>query len=367
MAGRAPGPKYPDRYDTVGPNYDKWGEQEGYTYDPATDKYKPNQPQTGAPQQQGGKTNAAGLIGLGKHALDAIGSAAIMTEAEKAAALEGLMAGPVAAPVEGGVVIGPTASPVSLSGIGGAGNVILPAAGAIGAYDLLRRDFKKNGAGYLRGVGQGAASGAALGSFFGPPGAAIGGGIGGLVGLGKVAFGHKSTKDYQAERRKALIDKGVTGYADYANQAMLGDEEYWKLHEGQRQNSAGARTDIPDDFTGYDTEGKFGHKGRWYNEAYATTGDMKYLKPEDVWGQEGMFTTFGDDWLGKYSEDERRRISQRLLDEGLLESNKGDIIIHSRNQDRARQLRDEVLGIKPEDEEEEKRGSGAAPLDNPIV
>lgn len=383
MGQRAPGPKTPERYETTGPNYDKWGEQPGYTYDPTTDRYKANQAPAGQPQRPQGKTNAAGLLKLGKHALDASGvtEAATSIPAGFTVAADGMtLVNPVTGAVQVGTAEGGGAlmsdgtivgaategGTFSLSGIGSAGNGILPAAGAVGAYDLARRDFKKNGAGYLRGIGQGAASGAAIGSYFGAPGAGIGAGIGGLIGLGKVAFGHKSTKDYQAERRKALIEQGVTGYEDYANQAALADEEYRREYGHLIENSRGARSDIPDDFIGIDTEGKYGPKGRWINEAFAATGDFKYLQPNDVTGQEGMFSTFGNDWLGKYTEDQRNKIARRLLDEGLLQGDKGDIIIHSKNQDRAKQIRDEIIGVKPE-EEEEDRGEGPAPLDNPIV
>jgi hypothetical protein len=51
------------------------------------------------------------------------------------------------------------------------------------------------------------------------------------------------------------------------------------------------------------------------------------LKAEDVWGGHGLFKTFGDDWLGKYSEDQRRAVSNALLAKNLLTSSKGDIAV----------------------------------------
>lgn len=102
----------------------------------------------------------------------------------------------------------------SLSNIGSAGNAILPAAGAYGAFDLMRRQSKgssDNAKGYLRGGAQGAASGAAIGSYFGPMGAAIGGTVGGVAGLAGAAFGSNKGKDQVARDglRKPLKDAGI--------------------------------------------------------------------------------------------------------------------------------------------------------------
>lgn len=39
----APGPRNPGKYPVaVGPNYNKWGEQQGWNYNPYTDKYTPD-------------------------------------------------------------------------------------------------------------------------------------------------------------------------------------------------------------------------------------------------------------------------------------------------------------------------------------
>ena len=87
----------------------------------------------------------------------------------------------------------------NLSGVGSAGNAILPIAGAVGAYDLFAN--KRKGA---RGALQGATSGAAMGSYFGPMGAAIGGGVGLGAGLLGGALNRKSTKEIEADRWKSI-------------------------------------------------------------------------------------------------------------------------------------------------------------------
>lgn len=347
MAQRAPGPKYPDRYGTVGPNYERWGEQDGYTYDPETDTYKQNQtPAEGQPQ---GKTNAAGLLSLGKKAVEAASAteAASSIPAGFAVAADGVTlinpaTGAVqvgtaeggAAIMSDGAIVGASSSggPLSLSGIGGAGNAILPAAGAIGAYDLLGREFKKNGAGWARGGLQGAASGAAMGSFFGAPGALIGGGVGGLLGLAKVALGHKSTKDYQNERWGAL---GPGGQLAREMNHPENDDHIW------------------------DT-GKYAGQEWTFEKAL----DLAREDPSQFAGVLGNFEAGGDEW-GSIAADKRDEIVRRNIEENNYYSNKGDIIVQDK--DRFRQIRDEVLGKKDDEEDKTSRGEGPADLDNPVV
>lgn len=89
---------------------------------------------------------------------------------------------PVASSMGGGEILADGSvvgeGPFALSGIGGAGNAILPGLGVIGGIDLY-----KTQPGGARGVVQGAASGAAMGSYFGPPGAIVGAVLGGTLGL----------------------------------------------------------------------------------------------------------------------------------------------------------------------------------------
>lgn len=65
------------------------------------------------------------------------------------------------------------------------------------------------------------------------------------------------------------------------------------------------------------------------------------LKPEDVWGGAGMFQTFGSDWLNHYSPDQRKQISQSLIDNGLLGSHKGGIVVT--DADAARTLANQIV------------------------
>lgn len=95
-------------------------------------------------------------------------------------------------------------SAFSMSGIGTAGNALLPVAGAIGTVDTLKR-----GKGGLSGAGEGAASGAAMGSYFGPEGALIGAGVGGVVGGLNKKTGKDKDQQNRDEYRKVLQNAGI--------------------------------------------------------------------------------------------------------------------------------------------------------------
>lgn len=72
--------------------------------------------------------------------------------------------------------------------------------------------------------------------------------------------------------------------------------------------------------------------------------DKNNLTPEDVWGGAGVLQTFGNDWLGKYSGDQRRQISQGLIDNGLIDQKLGDIVIT--DADKAKTIANGILGSK---------------------
>lgn len=378
MSTRAPGPKTPEKYGgQVGPNYDKWGEQPGYTYDPATDRYK----RVGGPSPaQPNQSSAAGLLKLGKGAKTASdlitgGSAASSLPAGYAVASDGTLINASTGAYEVGTAAngGAMMSDGTTVARGGGGGIPIgepSAAGAfaaaVEAYNAFNDINSENRAQAARRVPLAVADV----YLAGIPSLTYG-----LLGLnpttkkiadvalapiskpiewGMQGFGiaNKSTKAYQAQRRKELADREITGYADYDAMTQAQEQEYKEKYKDKIVNDFGARSDIPVDFIGYDTEGKYGEKGRWYNNAYAMSkGDMQHLKAEDVWGSNGVFDTFGSDWLGKFTPDQRRRISERLLEEGVFSSDKGDLVIFGEDQDRAKQIADEIVGNKEEEED----------------
>lgn len=347
------GTMQPTKYPSVGKNYNTFGEVPGYTYNYLNDTYIPQKGAIDAVKQQAGygeekppglleqlapvgaaglafgaakgfSDNPSGFIGgikdgvSGVFGLGGSAPAAATTPVEAATApsigaqIAGSSAAAPAAPnIVGASVTGAeTPGMFSLGGVGSAGNAILPAAGAFGVYDLATNDR-----GPVGGAVEGAASGAAIGSFFGPPGAAIGAGIGGVAGLAKGFFEHKSTKQYEKERWGGLEDKGVAN-ASTAYQANhpQGDSGVWQTGQfaGKKWNFADALTLAKQDPTHF----------------------------QHVYGN---YDTFGSDW-SSYSDAQQKAIVSKLANEGLYKGDHGDVVIT--NEDRARQIKDEILSGK---------------------
>lgn len=201
--------------------------------------------------------------------------------------------------------------PFSLSGIGGAGNYILPAAGAIGMYDVL-----KNDRGPVRGTLQGAASGAAIGSAFPVVGTAIGAGVGGAIGLGKSLLTKKHvTRDLAKKNTQDL-------------QSQFGNDATYQAYvRGMREQSNSAPPDPSKPFAG----------------KYSTWEDYKKagLEAGDLTGVYGNINTFGQDWTN-IDQGKREAVTQALIDNNLYDSRKGEVNITDAN--KARQIYQQVMG-----------------------
>lgn len=180
-----------------------------------------------------------------------------------------------------------------LAGIGGAGNAILPVAGLVGAGDLL---LNKRGKG--RGAIQGAASGAAIGSYFGPQGALIGAGIGGGVGLAKGFLDRETIRD----KAKKNTEKLQGQFKD--------DKTYQAFVRGMREQYNSAAPDPSKPFHG-------GQYATWdeYKKAGLDAGDLTGVKGNLELGPE----------YAKLSHEQRKAVTQGLIDAGLYESRKGEV------------------------------------------
>lgn len=359
----AKGPLQPEKYKglPLGPNYYKYGEQPGFIYDPYSDKYKrdpkaakeyyqsqglmepdPKTPsltstllpiagtagaiygaQALAPELVGawGKSGEAGtgLLGLGKDALGFGGAGASKALGAGTQGATSAATGSVPAPEILGAskVTAPAATEggglLSLGGIGSAGNAILPIAGAFGAYDVLSNDV-----GPVRGGLEGAASGAAIGSYFGPAGAGIGAGIGGLVGLGKSLLDKPSTRDIAKSHTKQLLGQST-------------DDPAWQSYVSAIREQYNAPPPDPSKpFHG-------GQYGTW-NE-YKEAG----LDPNDLTGVYGNLKTFGNEWT-KLNFDQQKAVTQGIIDAGLYDSKKGEVIITDPK--KAQEIKNQVLGKK---------------------
>lgn len=144
--------------------------------------------------------------------------------------------------------------------------------------------------------------------------ATLGIATGGLSEVAKATglLGRKSTKDYQKERWGDLLDRGVAG-AEQAQQANHG-------------NTTGAPS-----------------AGWEQGEAWSFEKALNLTKenPDHFALAYGNLDTFGNDWLGSYTNDQRRAIVSNLAHEGLYAGNKGDIVI--KDKDKAIEIKDKVL------------------------
>lgn len=125
-----------------------------------------------------------------------------------------------------------------------------------------------------------------------------------LAGLGD----HESTEDERKRRFKALQDKGVRMHQSAPDAPTKSKDGYYNYDDSQAE-----------DFVGLTENGK------WTNNAFAKSRDVKDLKAEDIWGHSSFYEQYGNDWLEKFSEDERRNIAQAYLDQGRVSEGRGQI------------------------------------------
>ena len=135
----------------------------------------------------------------------------------------------------------------------------------------------------------------------------------------------------------AMVGGGLIG-------SRLGDRDRWKT-EGKRlgklieqgvdipQEMQGAMTltrgrskeelvnpNYARDFVGKTEQG-------FVNNKFAVSRNEQDLQPEDIWGYAAFFEKFGNDWLGKFNEEQRRTIAQAALDSGAVREKHGTINI----------------------------------------
>lgn len=194
--------------------------------------------------------------------------------------------------------------------IGAAG---IPIAG-YGVYEGIKHQNPAQGG--LAGAGLGLSLGAAaplLGLSTGP----LGWGALGLMALGGAGLG-----------------------AGGAFLAGMFDRDMWKT-EGKRLNKlVDDGVNIPDELMGATqlTKGRSKQElvnleqskvdqGMYGNPTFAQSRKESDLNPQDIWGTAAMFEKFGNDWLGKFSEQDRLNIAQKALDAGAVREHHGTIDI----------------------------------------
>lgn len=185
--------------------------------------------------------------------------------------------------------------------------------GAYGIYNATQMDDKGKAAlaGGLSGAGAGMGGAMlALGAanMWNPVGwglmlggAGLGAGLGGM-------FAHKSTKQRQAERWQDLYGQDYTGQQDFINwqEGEKGNIKEWQ----EQQKALGA--------------------GNWdldptQEGAYQVSiqGKPVTVVPETVWGEVAPQDLVGNDYFGKWNEQQRYEFNKRALEQGLYEHRKG--------------------------------------------
>lgn len=67
--------------------------------------------------------------------------------------------------------------------------------------------------------------------------------------------------------------------------------------------------------------------GMYSNTEFAKTRDISLLKPEDIWGYSAFFEKYGNDWLNKFTPEQRWTIAQNALKSGAVNEHHGTIDI----------------------------------------
>lgn len=160
------------------------------------------------------------------------------------------------------------------------------------AYDLLKGNPDDKSASGKFGRGQLAVSTGGLSE------------VGRLFGIG----GHKSTDQHSAEKWGQSASLAKT---DLDKQAV--NDFYNKRIEDNKKN--------PDSIFG---EGALvGRKYKWDEVS-------KVAKGADIAGEHAFFQGFPD-WMSGYSEGERNAIAEAAIDNGLISSDKGDLVFNTKN------------------------------------
>lgn len=171
-----------------------------------------------------------------------------------------------------------------------AGQALAAAAALKGGYDSIKA--WQNGGEGLRGSM--ATTGGGIGYLVGGPvGGAIGAVAGNALGYGAKRLGltHKTTRQLEAERWGGLSDSGI-------DQSTLG------------------------------TLAAANHPAGDTGENWTPEYEAQAMKdPMQMWGSYGMLQTFGGDYFNKMSEFQRYAATKAAIDNGLLDADRGDIIV----------------------------------------
>lgn len=204
-----------------------------------------------------------------------------------------------------------------------------------------------------------ASIGGAAGSGAAGAGASAGSGLTGGVGTGGVLAGaytgklqYEGLKDVSQGNKMGLKEQVALALPTFGTSFLynpakkLWDKDEWRGEQNRRQKLAeagiagwdqlnantqriGAGRSIAElinpnyakDFQGMTKDAGF------VNNKFAASRNEGDLRPEDIWGYSAFGEKFGNDWLGKFSEAQRKGIAQAALDAGAVKEGKGTVNI----------------------------------------
>ena len=370
------GQQQPGKYPYVGPAYQKYGEQPGWTYSPRDDKYYRDQATREGldeyEQQQGLKEKApkqpglldtvapvAGTLGaiylgktLGTEAIPFIKDTLSSTASSAAPAATQGSQGLLSAADSGVSTAANTGASFSSSGATGVqtladgstlmsdgsvlpagaegtlgstlGTVVGVAGAAKGAYDV-GKGWDKGGEGVRSGLTTMGASLGGLGA--GPLGAAAGAAVGNIVGYGfqgdeikndlaLAALGPPGWSLLAAKKLGLKHHVSTRQQAASRSQGLLGasdDANYQSYVKGMREQYQSAPTDPTKPFAG-----KY---ASW--DDYVKGG----LEASNLTGVYGNIKSYGPRWAN-LTEEQRQAVTQENINSGLYYSDKGDVLIN---------------------------------------
>lgn len=363
----SPGPQNVSKYPQVGPRYKKYGEltQQGWVYDPATDKYvkdplgaekqlqdeglldKPPEP-AGLQDQLMGVGGTALALQLGKEGGEFLtGGDVLSTLKETATSIGDMFTGGGSSAIGSEALTQVGSAPMADGSAGilmsdgsvvpveGGGSFLGPALSTLatlkGGYDTFN-GFQNGGEGLRTGLTE---LGSGIGSFGGPITGLIGAGMGNVLGYGlqgdgiknKLALAatapmflipgvtdalmHKTTKQYQMERAGELKDSGFTD----EQLAVLRPT----LYGGEADNDEWKRL--------------MRIEGNRERMEKSVTGN---------WASDGMLKAFGPEYLNSMSEQDRWALTKAAIDNNFLRDDKGDRVMSEADQEKLRAMAEDA-------------------------
>lgn len=142
------------------------------------------------------------------------------------------------------------------------------------------------------------------------------------------------------------LDNFAMKYDPFVAMSKLWTSDKWKTEGSRLKKLIDAGIDIPEQFRGamYQTRGRkkselinpylpkdfMGNTPQygWVNNKFADSRNEADLRPDDIIGYSAFFQKYGNDWLGKFNDQERRAIAQKALDRGAVREHHGTIDVN---------------------------------------